>query len=506
MGRLLALTFAYLAHLLATATTGSERQQHRVQHGRCTYTFILPEVEHCHTSKDFQVTNTLQRDSPPDAEAEASQFEPGEAQKERPSWQERKLVNLESAMENNTQWLQKLENFIQQNVRSGMEEMKRTAVHTQTAAMLEMGTNLLSQSAEQTRKLTDVETQVLNQTSRLEIQLLEYSLFTNRLEKHILLQTQEISRLGDKNSFLEQRLLALEARYGKGLHGMQIEKQQLQELVERQSRLVSQLQGELVGSTLNSSLLQRQQAVLTDTVQQLLAMVNHCNGKTVNMPKENPLSFRDCADILRSGVTASGLYGIRLPNSTQTVKVFCDMKTGGGGWTVLQHRSNGSVSFHRGWREYKMGFGEPSGEHWLGNDIIHKLTSSQEYSLHVQLKDREGNEAFSHYDRFYIEAEDNNYSLHAEGFSGTAGRTSSLSHTGTQFSTKDRDNDRCTCKCAQLASGGWWFAACGPSNLNGIYYPSSSSVVRYNGIKWYYWKGPNLMATMTTMMVRPANF
>lgn len=38
--------------------------------------------------------------------------------------------------------------------------MKRSAVHTQTAAMLEMGTNLLSQSAEQTRKLTDVETQV----------------------------------------------------------------------------------------------------------------------------------------------------------------------------------------------------------------------------------------------------------------------------------------------------------------------------------------------------------
>ncbi|TNN88046.1 Angiopoietin-2 [Liparis tanakae] len=92
-----------------------------------------------------------------------------------------------------------LENFIQENVRSGMEEMKSTAVHTQTAAMLEMGTNLLSQSAEQTRKLTDVETQVLNQTSRLEIQLLEYSLFTNRLEKHILLQTQEISRLSDKN-------------------------------------------------------------------------------------------------------------------------------------------------------------------------------------------------------------------------------------------------------------------------------------------------------------------
>lgn len=81
------------------------------------------------------------------------------------------------------------------------------------------------------------------------------------------------------DSFLEQRLLALEARYGRELQGLQGEKQQLQELLERQSRLVSQLQGELGSSTLNSTLLQRQQAVLTDTVQQLLAMVNHCNGK-----------------------------------------------------------------------------------------------------------------------------------------------------------------------------------------------------------------------------------
>uniref|UniRef100_A0A672FKS9 Angiopoietin 2b n=1 Tax=Salarias fasciatus TaxID=181472 RepID=A0A672FKS9_SALFA len=502
MGRLLALIFAYLAHLWATAV-GSERQQHHVQHGLCSYTFILPEVEHCDPLKDFQVTNTLQRDSPPEVELDTSQSKQSMTQKERPSWQERKLESLESAMENNTQWLQKLDNFIQENVRSGMEEIKRTAVHTQTAAMLEMGTNLLSQSAEQTRKLTDVETQVLNQTSRLEIQLLEYSLFTNRLEKHILLQTQEISRLSDKNSFLEQRLLALEARYGKELQGLQSEKQQLQDLLGKQSELVSQLQGELGSSTLNSTLLQRQQAALTDTVQQLLAVVSHCNGDT---PKMEPLAFRDCAEILRAGVKESGVYSIRPHNFNQTVKVFCDMKTRGGGWTVLQHRRNGSVDFHRGWREYKTGFGEPSGEHWLGNDIIHKLTSSQEYSLHIQLRDREGNEAFSQYGRFYIDGEDNNYSLHVEGFSGTAGRTSSLTHSGSQFSTKDRDNDRCTCKCAQLASGGWWFDACGPSNLNGIYYPASSSVVRYNGIKWYYWKGPNLMATMTTMMVRPVNF
>uniref|UniRef100_A0A3P9LSP1 Angiopoietin 2b n=1 Tax=Oryzias latipes TaxID=8090 RepID=A0A3P9LSP1_ORYLA len=286
MGRLIAMTLAYLAYLLPTAI-GAQKQQHRVQHGPCSYTFILPEVDNCRPLKDYQFTDAPQRDSPPEAENDASQSKQRQDQRERPSWQERKLESLESAMENNTQWLQ---------------------------------------------------------------------------------------------------------------------------------------------------------------------------------------------------------------------KVFCDMMTEGGGWTVLQHRRNGSVDFHRGWKDYKMGFGEPSGEHWLGNEIIHKLTSSQEYSLHVQLKDREGNEAFSHYDRFYIDGEENNYSLHADGFSGTAGRTSSLTHTGSQFSTKDRDNDSCTCKCAQLASGGWWFEACGPSNLNGIYYPASSNVVRYNGIKWYYWKGPNTMATMTTMM------
>lgn len=79
-------------------------------------------------------------------------------------------------------------------------------------------------------------------------------------------------------SFLEQRLLALEARHGMELRGLEGEKRQLQELLESQSRMVSQLQGELGGSRLNSTLLQRQQAVLADSVQQLMAMVNHCNG------------------------------------------------------------------------------------------------------------------------------------------------------------------------------------------------------------------------------------
>ncbi|KAI1901841.1 hypothetical protein AGOR_G00038540 [Albula goreensis] len=490
MGWLLAIGCLVVA---AAAVIGSEQRHHQVQHGPCSYTFLLPEVEHCQPSGDYQVTNSLQRDSPQDSPPAG------------PSWQEKKLETLESVTENNTQWLQKLENYIQENVRSEMEEIQRKSVHTQTAAMLEMGTNLLSQSAEQTRKLTDVETQVLNQTSRLEIQLLEYSLSTHKLEKQILQQTQEISRLGDKNSFLEQRLAAMESRHAQELQGLQREKVQLEELLDRQSHLVTQLEHELGSSTRNSTQIQRQQASLMETVQQLLAMVTHCNDIS-SVPKEEATSFQDCAEIFKSGITENGVYTLHFPNSTQPVKVFCDMKTRGGGWTVLQHRQDGSVDFNRGWKDYKTGFGDPSGEHWLGNDIIHLLTSAQDYNLQVQVRDAQGNEAYSHYDHFYIDGEEKNYSLHFRGFSGTAGRTSSLTHSGTQFSTKDQDNDNCSCKCAQMASGGWWFDACGPSNLNGIYYGSGSNVVRYNGIKWYYWKGPSMVATVTTMMVRPVDF
>lgn len=41
-----------------------------------------------------------------------------------------------------------------------MVEIQQNAVQNQTAVMLELGTNLLNQTAEQTRKLTDVEAQV----------------------------------------------------------------------------------------------------------------------------------------------------------------------------------------------------------------------------------------------------------------------------------------------------------------------------------------------------------
>lgn len=50
------------------------------------------------------------------------------------------------------------------------------------------------------------------------------------------------------------------------------------------------------------------------------------------------------------------------------------METSGGGWTTIQRRKSGLVSFFRDWRQYKQGFGSIRGDFWLGNEHIHRLS------------------------------------------------------------------------------------------------------------------------------------
>ena len=65
------------------------------------------------------------------------------------------------------------------------------------------------------------------------------------------------------------------------------------------------------------------------------------------------------------------------------------MTTDGGGWTVFQRRLDGPVDFHRDWKAYKEGFGSLSGEFWLGNDNLHRLTDVNDVMLRVDLEDFE---------------------------------------------------------------------------------------------------------------------
>ncbi|KAF3834105.1 hypothetical protein F7725_025309 [Dissostichus mawsoni] len=464
--------------------------------------------------------NSLQRDAPPT---------------EFPS---QKIEQLEHIMANYTQWLQKIENYIKESMKVEMAQLQQSAVHNHTAAMLEMGTNLLSQTAEQTRKLTDVETQVLNQTSRLEIQLLENSLSTNKLEKELMLQTNEISKLHDKNSLLEQKMFEMEMRHREELDTLKQEKGSLQVLVGRQSGVIGELEAQLNRASGNDTALQRQQQEMMDTVHNLLNLCNK-DGVVPNSTKivDEEKKFRDCADLHKAGFHKNGVYTIQI-NPQETKKVYCNMETAGGGWTVIQRREDGSVDFQRTWKEYKMGFGSLSAEHWLGNEYVYQLTRQRQYALRVELTDWEtdGNQAFSLYDRFQIgtcyvsllslllalltpahssppdvfSCPDSlllpSFRLFLKSHSGTAGRQSSLVIHGADFSTKDMDNDNCMCKCALMLTGGWWFDACGPSNLNGMYFTQGQHIGKLNGIKWHYFKGPSYSLRATAMMIRPLDF
>ncbi|PNJ31476.1 ANGPT2 isoform 4 [Pongo abelii] len=414
------------------------KKQYQVQHGSCSYTFLLPEMDNCRSSSSPYVSNAVQRDAPLEYDDSVQ-----------------RLQVLENIMENNTQWLMK----------------------------------------------------VLNQTTRLELQLLEHSLSTNKLEKQILDQTSEINKLQDKNSFLEKKVLAMEDKHIIQLQSIKEEKDQLQVLVSKQNSIIEELEKKIVTATVNNSVLQKQQHDLMETVNNLLTMMSTSNSaKDPTVAKEEQISFRDCAEVFKSGHTTNGIYTLTFPNSTEEIKAYCDMEAGGGGWTIIQRREDGSVDFQRTWKEYKVGFGNPSGEYWLGNEFVSQLTNQQRYVLKIHLKDWEGNEAYSLYEHFYLSSEELNYRIHLKGLTGTAGKISSISQPGNDFSTKDADHDKCICKCSQMLTGGWWFDACGPSNLNGMYYPQRQNTNKFNGIKWYYWKGSGYSLKATTMLIRPADF
>ncbi|NXE12085.1 ANGP4 protein, partial [Lophotis ruficrista] len=408
-----------------------------------------------------------------------------------------------------------LESYVQSSVRPETAQLRQAAAQNQTAAMLEIGSTLLNQSAERSRKLTDVEAQVLNQTSRIETQLQENSLSTTKLEKQLLLQTNEIHKLHNRNNILEVRVLEMEAKQQAELAGARSEKERLQRLVSRQSGAIEELERSLLAASANASLLQRQQLQLLESVQSLARLVSRGGGEPGREGGETPPqpgAGRSTCSGTHAEPPSPGPGTCRPPTARcspsrlSPLQAYCEMETDRGGWTVIQLRANGSLSFQRSWREYKQGFGDAAGEYWLGNEAVHLLTSQAPYALRVELRDWEGSQVYAHYGKFQLGSERQLYRLSLQDYSGTAGQQSGMALQGTRFSTRDADNDNCLCKCAQMLSGGWWFDACGLSNLNGIYYPARHNVRKLNGIRWHHFQGPSYSLKGTRMLIRPASF
>ena len=106
---------------------------------------------------------------------------------------------------------------------------------------------------------------------------------------------------------------------------------------------------------------------------EILAVDGDCPTPYYGSPIET------CCDLMKSANSTEFTFGefttvaskpgvYKLKNfcnktcSTLIMNGYCDTVTDGGGWLVIQRRTNGSENFHRNWNEYEMGFGSLTGK------------------------------------------------------------------------------------------------------------------------------------------------
>ncbi|KAH9504363.1 Ficolin-2 [Bulinus truncatus] len=157
------------------------------------------------------------------------------------------------------------------------------------------------------------------------------------------------------------------------------------------------------------------------------------------------------------------------------INLLCDTETDGGGWIIIQRRVKKDESFYRTWKEYRDGFGSLCGDHWLGNENIHRITSTGRFELRIDFV-YSNSLFFAVYNNFVIDSESHGYRLNYKNF--LTGNTTDMlkPHNEQQFSTPDRDNDiDGKNSCGRIYQAGWWYSNCTSmgqyvsANLNGQY-------------------------------------
>ena len=117
------------------------------------------------------------------------------------------------------------------------------------------------------------------------------------------------------------------------------------------------------------------------------------------------------------GCTQSGVYTID-PGCGRPFQVYCNMD---GQYIVFQRRMDGSVNFYRDWNAYVEGFGDLEGEHWLGLDKLHCLTTRTACTeLSIAMKAFDGAKATANYKFFSVSNPSTKYRLNVAGYTGNA--------------------------------------------------------------------------------------
>ena len=174
----------------------------------------------------------------------------------------------------------------------------------------------------------------------------------------------------------------------------------------------------------------------------------------------------------KSGVFAMASFcGVKCYDA----EVYCDTINGGGGWSVVQRRQDGTEDFNRTWVEYEDGFGKLTGEFWYGLRTLHCLTGQGGWEMRMDIKLADGTKVFLHYDQFQVTSAKVKFKLTIGGFQGTTADPMAY-HNGLEFTTNDFKNNQNSGNCAVYTPtkphGGWWYKVyhhCWHVNPNNFY-------------------------------------
>jgi len=299
-----------------------------------------------------------------------------------------------------------------------------------------------------------------------------------RYDENISVLQREVSKLEFNDAQLTSSVHTLhedQSNVNDMVKGIKATVTILQEQVHADQIRAALLTAKLANNTLqltNQSLNQNQQKwhlqQLQETLSSTSPSVEQLRQSLTDVQKHYDHLVRDLPHDCRQ-VSSSGVNFILPRDSNQVLKVFCDQETSGGGWTLIQRRSDGKEDFNQNWAAYKSGFGSVNGEFWLGNDHLHELTKENTTMLRVDLWDIYGQYWWAEYDTFSVDDETHGYSVQFHGYQGNASDAMASYHQSMKFSTRDNDQDLSNTNCADSYQGGWWYSHCQHVNINGKY-------------------------------------